>query len=257
MKILFRILTTFLILGFFASVAFGSGEGAATLYNQGNALYAKGDFEGALKSYRHALEQRVADPRLEQNIGSAYLRTGDVGRAIFHFERGLLLSPRNADLKFDLEHAKTLRLDEVPEDGLFVSRLFDGMVHWLTAGEWIGFFAGLFILVSVNLLLLLLVQGRARPVLFWCFVGLFGLLILFSPFIATSLYQNHFVEQGVVVGEKVQALTGPGEQSTEAFVVHAGMPCRILDQRTGWIRVGIETGLSGWVKADQVWALRF
>jgi hypothetical protein len=250
-------LTSLLLILLFASAAFASGEGAATLYNQGNALYAKGDFEGALKSYRHALEQRVADPRLEQNIGSAYLRTGDVGRAIYHFERGLMLEPRNDDLKFNLDYAKTLRLDEVPEGGLFVSKLFEKIVHWMTPGEWIGLFAILFVLVSVSLLLLMVVHGRARPVLFWSFVGLLGLLILISPFFATNLYQHHFVKRGIVVGEKVQALTGPGGQSTEAFVVHAGMPCRILERRSGWVRVGIPTGLSGWMKADQVRVLEF
>ena len=237
--------------------AIGSGEGAATLFNQGNAFYAKGDYASAVKSYAHALEQRVADPRLEQNIGSAYVKLGDVGRAIYHFERGLLLSPRDPDLRFNLEHAQSLRADEIPEDRMLLSRLFDRIVSGLTPGEWIGVEAVLFVFLFLLVILLMVIQGRAKPVLFWCAFSLAALHILIAPFCVTALYRAHATEPAVVVAEKLSARSGPGADQSEAFVVHGGMPCTILEHRAGWVKVTIATGLSGWMPEADVWPIRF
>ena len=247
-KIVFALCLIALLL---PGLCLASGEGAATLYNQGNALYAKGDYSGALKSYQYALDQRVADPRLEQNIGSAYLKLGRIGPAIYHFERGLLLDPRNDDLRHNLEYAKALRKDEIPSaGGQFLSDLFGKIVGEFTLGEWIAIFSVFFTFTFLTALLFLLIQGRARPPLMWILAASVALLFLVTPFTGSRLYRDRMENRAVIVADQVIARTGPGEKLKEAFIVHGGMPCKVVEQRNGWRRVGIATGIIGWVPAD-------
>lgn len=234
-----------------------SGEGAATLYNQGNAYYAKGDYKDALQSYKHALDQKVADPRLEQNIGSAYLKTGDIGQAVYHFQRGLLLTPRDGDLRHNLKHAQSLRKDEVPANGLFVSRLFTGIAGYFTTGEWIAIFAALFVTLNIALLLMIIIQGRARPVFIWLTIGFTVLVLLAAPFALSSVYSTQIEHNAIVVASKSQARSGPANDLSEAFVVHAGMPCTIEEQRANWALIQIPTGLSGWIPLKDIRVIRF
>lgn len=240
-----------------AQVVFASGEGAATLFNQGNDYYTKGDYDGALRSYKHALEQKVADPKLEQNIGSAYLKKGDIGQAIYHFERGLRLAPRDGDLRHDLKHAQSLRKDEVPENRVLVSRLFSGIVGWFTTGEWIAILASLFVVLNICLLVMMISQGRAHPVFIWLTIGFAVLVALAVPFSFSSLYSSHIEQQAVVVASKSQARSGPAKDLTEAFVMHAGMPCIVEERRAGWALIKIPTGLSGWVPLQDIRVIKF
>lgn len=234
-----------------------SGEGAATLYNQGNAFYAKGDYESAVKNYRHALDQRVADPRLEQNIGSAYLKAGDVGRAILHFERGLLLAPRDADLRYNLKHAQTLRLDEIPENALFVTRMFAWLLRSFTPGELVGAASAVFVVMCLALLLINVIQGRARPVVAWCAAGLALLFMLVAPLGVARLIGDARIVRAIVVAPEVAAHAGPGEKESEVFMVHAGMPCELSERRAGWVKATIATGLTGWMPRQSAMAIRF
>jgi tetratricopeptide (TPR) repeat protein len=250
-------LITICVLLALTGAAFGSGEGAATLYNQGNSFYTKGDFESALKNYRHALDQKVADPRLEQNIGSAYFKLGDVGRAIYHFERGLLLAPRDRDLRYDLDLAKQLRKDEMPEKPMGIASVFQTISGYFTVSEWIGILSVLFVMLGSGLFALLMVQGRAKPVLFWGCLGLVVLMLIPTPFAASSIYKSLFTQRGVILADSVNALSGPGKGQSEVFSAHGGTPCQILDRRMGYVRIFLPTGLNGWVPDASVGSIRF
>jgi tetratricopeptide (TPR) repeat protein len=253
-----RIGLILLILLAIAAPGWSSGEGAATLYNQGNALYAKGDFAGAVRSYEHALLQRVADPRLEQNLGSAYIKVGDVGNAIFYFERGLLLDPRNDDLQHDLDFAKALRKDEVPEhSGVFPFSLLTALLSHASTGEFVAFWTVLYLLLVGLVLALVYVQGRARPVLLTLAIVFGGLVLIATPFTSWKLYETHLVDRAIITADEVVARSGPGESNQEAFTVHGGMPCKVHDRRGGWASVTIATGLSGWVPDRAARSLSF
>lgn len=257
MKRALTILVAFLLVTAMAQNVAASGEGAATLYNQGNALYAKGDYQGAVKSYLHAIEQRVADPKLEQNIGSAYFKLDDPGMAIYHFERGLLLDPRDQDLRYNLKFAKLHRKDEIPAGDFFLSRWFEGITNYFTSKEFVAALSFFFIGLCLSLLLLIFVQGRARPALIWtaaCF-GFFLVLVL--PFGASKYYGENYIQRAVLVSKSVKAHSGPGQEQSEVFTAHAGMPCRILESRSGWERISIETGLTGWVSSKDIKTIRF
>ena len=251
-----RILLLIALMLALPSLVFASGEGAATLYNQGNALYAKGDYEGALKSYRHALEQHVADPRLEQNIGSAYLKLGDVGHAIFHFKRGLRMAPRDGDLRFDLAFAKDLREDEVPAEATYlVSSLFDSIMNMLTTGGWVLAATLFFVASMLALLIMLFVNGLPKMVLSIIAGGMAFLLLLTAPFVAARVYQEYIIDEGVIVAHQVTAHTAPQDSADEAFTVHGGMPCRIREVRGNWARVTLAIGIEGWLPASAVRSL--
>ncbi len=257
MKRALYILTLLFLLVITGQNALASGKGAATLYNQGNALYEKGDFDGALKSYSHALLQRVADPRLEQNIGSAYLKLGNIGMAIYHFERGLVLGPRDKDLKHNLKYAKLLRKDEIPEKDFFFYKWFTGVVNYFTSGEFLGVICFLFVTLSISLLLIIFIQGRLRPAIIWTGVCFALLLMVIAPFGATRFYKDHFIKTGVLVGETIIARSGPSDEQPEIFTAHGGMPCRVLESRGGWSRIAIKTGLMGWVLSKEAKVIEF
>lgn len=82
------------------------------LFHEGNSAYENGDYPAAIKAYEEALKQghTVA---VHFNLGNAYLKNEQPGLAVLHYERALLLDPRNPDVRANLD--ETLSQYHVPE----------------------------------------------------------------------------------------------------------------------------------------------
>ena len=57
--------------------------------NEALALERQGDYDAAITSYRLALRDHPADPRILQNLAIAFSRTGQVEDAIRHYRKAL------------------------------------------------------------------------------------------------------------------------------------------------------------------------
>ena len=66
---------------------------ADTTFNKANADYAAGHFPDAIVGYESLVKNRQWNPVLFYDLGNAYYRTGDFGRAILNYERALALDP--------------------------------------------------------------------------------------------------------------------------------------------------------------------
>ena len=82
---------------------------------------------------------------LYYNLGNAYLRSGQLGRAILNYKRAQILIPRDADLNFNLRYALDQAQDAISSDQNFLKQAF----FWLediTLRELMWGFAGLNVL---------------------------------------------------------------------------------------------------------------
>jgi Ca-activated chloride channel family protein len=71
----------------FAAAAAGPARAAEHPLVEGNRLYAKGDFRGAVRVYQEALKKSPDDPALLTNLGAALYRAGDFKAAEDAFAR--------------------------------------------------------------------------------------------------------------------------------------------------------------------------
>ena len=70
--------------------------------NEALALERQGDYDAALTSYRLALRDHPADPRVLQNMAIAYTKTSQVEEAIRHYRRVLEIDPGLAGAHYGL-----------------------------------------------------------------------------------------------------------------------------------------------------------
>jgi tetratricopeptide (TPR) repeat protein len=70
--------------------------------NEALALERQGDYDAALTSYRLALRDHPADPRVLQNIAIAFTKTSHYDEAIRHYRRALELDPELAGAHYGL-----------------------------------------------------------------------------------------------------------------------------------------------------------
>jgi len=101
------------IVSFLAATGWTAAETPEELFELGNAAYEDNRFAEAIEAYQTVARYGIRDPRLEYNLGNAYFRMGDLGRAILHYERARMLSPTDRDVRANLELARSRRFDRV------------------------------------------------------------------------------------------------------------------------------------------------
>ena len=100
-----------IILLFFSILAKSTAQDAIqlnTLFFQGNSFYQEERYSEAVKAYEQLVAMGVKSGPLYYNLGNAYFRIGTKGKAILNYERALQLLPRDADVKSNLDYARSL-----------------------------------------------------------------------------------------------------------------------------------------------------
>ena len=74
--------------------------------------YKAENFDAAITEFNKIVDAGIHNGKVFYNLGNAYLKNGDIGRAVFWFERAFKLMPHDPDLKFNLDYALSLVQDE-------------------------------------------------------------------------------------------------------------------------------------------------
>jgi tetratricopeptide (TPR) repeat protein len=219
-----------------------------------NQKYEAGEYSEAAAIYETILASGLHHSTVYYNLGNAYYKQGDIGRAILNYRRAQRLDPRDADVVANLNIARTQTVDKLdaPVEGGW-SNLVKFAAEWLTVGE-----AIVLALVLWQLIGLLALIALLRPVLRrWCAIGM-GVLAVFLAIglisIANRFYREQNYAPGVIVAEAIDVTSGPGtsNQYLIEFTVHAGAEVSLLESRPGWDRLALPGDLQGWAPAEAV-----
>jgi tetratricopeptide (TPR) repeat protein len=245
-----------------------------SLFVAGNAAYEAGDYLGAVDRYMAVRAAGVVDADLYYNLGNAWFKSGDLGRAVLWYERARRLDPRNPDVRANLAVVRSLLRDKdlAPREG----GLRGALTAWhrnLSVAESVAVASILYALLG---LIGVCAVFRQSSVVTWLYARvswlsparLFGLdmkqdfllaitvtFVLAAAFAGSSYRKIRGPEaraRGVVVAEEVSVFSAPSRDATVQFKVHEGTIVSLREARTGWVQVDLPGDLSGWVDTGSV-----
>ena len=234
------------------------GPAAADLMAEGNSRYDREEYAEAVQLYESLVGDGYHDTALYYNLGNAHLGNGDLGRAVLSYLRARELSPRDPDVRANLELARELTVDRIAaERGSILESVSYAGLRWLNRGE-LGLVAlGMWFVCGVAIGGLL--TWRAFPMR--NVARVFAYLVVAATVASSltflsTLYANPYDSAGVVIVDAVEVLDGPGWQYSEEFIVHSGAQVRMNDSRHGWVEVSLPGGeLQGWVPIHAIEAV--
>jgi cytochrome c-type biogenesis protein CcmH/NrfG len=95
-----------LAIGLFVGSSFGSGSksniNSASLVELGNAAFDSGSPKVAILAYEKALQINPNNPDVLTDVGTMYLRTGDLAKATASFRQAASQDPRHVKSRFNL-----------------------------------------------------------------------------------------------------------------------------------------------------------
>ena len=221
----------------------------------GNQSYEAGRYAEAIEMYEKIIATGVADSILYYNLGNAYFKHGDLGRAILNYRRAQRLNPRDTDIAANLAVARAQTVDqlEITAEGS-LTNLIQVAENWLTLYEASSLALFLWILLSF-LAIVAILSERLRRFSLWG-VAVLGLLLVIGLIsMANRFYTERTYPPAVVVIPEVDVTSGPGstEQYLVEFNLHTGAEVDLLESRPGWRRVALPgNDFQGWVPDEAI-----
>ena len=199
---------------------------------EADSAYVRGEYQQAITDYEALLKQG-GSAELYYNLGNAYYRTENITKAVLNYERALLLSPGDRDIRFNLQIARSKTIDKIV---------------WARVA-----------LISLTLVIVLLLVYLFASRIWLRKVGFFGGILLLAVFVFSNLFawqqkQNLLFRKGaIVVSPSVTVKSTPAKNGTDLFVLHEGTKVDITDaSMRGWLGIRIADGKEGWVERKQL-----
>jgi len=249
------IILAFLILLMTSSLALAQSPASPTeAMLVANQRYETGNYSEAIAGYEAIITAGVRNSDVYYNLGNAYFKQGDMGRAILNYRRAQQLDPPDADIAANLALARTQTVDklEVPPEGVLVN-IVEIAEEWLTLNQAAMLALSLWLLMCIAFIVAIF-QPRWRRLSAGIMAILAVFLLIGLISMANRLYKETEAPPVVIIAPEVDVTSGPGggDQYLVEFELHAGAEVRLLESRVGWRRITLPGNLEGWVPSEAV-----
>jgi tetratricopeptide (TPR) repeat protein len=219
-------------------------------FMKANQAYAQGHFVQAIDGYEGLVRSRQWSANLFYNLGNAYFRTGDFGRAILNYERALALERHHpeatANLQIARDETRALEMDQSWSERYLRSASSNQYSIMAAIAFWVG------VLCVIRRVFL---RRRSNMT-----VGLaiFSLLIFATSTFA--IYEFEYGSKGralaIVTGKDVQARLATADTANAVLALPPGSEIKILSTRGDWLYAALPSNLRGWVPAKDAEPVR-
>jgi hypothetical protein len=222
------------------------------VFQSANQFYAQGNFKQAAEEYHRIAELNFVNEIVYYNLANAYFKQNQIGRAILYYEKAHRLAPNDREITENLDLARARVVDKVEgQQEVFLERLLVGLTNLLPLNVETGLALTLFVMANLLFTMFLVVRSdRLRRTALIGSVTLLGLFLVVAASNAFRIYRVSTEVAAVVVAEKADVLSGPGQDNPTLFSVHEGLRVRVHNRLDQWAQISLENGWTGWIRAD-------
>ena len=83
------------------------------LFKEGNEKYKKGKYNDAIKYYELILSKGIRNGYVYYNLGNAYFKANNPGKAVLNLERAKIYLPSDADVNFNIRFTESRIVDTI------------------------------------------------------------------------------------------------------------------------------------------------
>jgi len=219
-------------------------------FDDANRFYEQGKYRDAIETYDGLLHSGTESAAIWFNLGNAHFKAGHVGEAIAAYRQAEALTPRDPDVRANLEFAQRQVTGPTLHRGVL-----EQAMEKLTVNEWT-------LLVTVPLWFWfgLMIAGQLKPKLrasLGKWIWSTGLAGLAGSVLLAVAYQQRFGHANVVVNSRDTVVRlGPFEESPSALTASDGAEFALHDAKADWYQISDGQKVLGWLKTNAVVVVR-
>ncbi|MBQ9261519.1 MAG: BatD family protein [Prevotella sp.] len=221
---------------------------------EADSAYVRGEYQQAIKDYEALLKQG-ASADLYYNLGNAYYRTENITKAVLNYERALLLSPSDRDIRFNLQMARSKTIDKItPEQEMFFITWYRSLINLASVDGWART-----ALIALALAIILALMYLFSERIWLRKVGFFGAIFLIAVFILSNVFAHQQKDLlinrrgAIVTAGAVTVKSTPDKKGADLFILHEGTKVTITDaSMKEWKGIRLADGKEGWIEAKLI-----
>lgn len=224
------------------------------LLKKAEAAYDSKNYKKAIECYELLVKEGYNSDKLHYNLGNAYYRNNQLGKAIYNYELAKKINPQEKDVLNNLTIAYSKTVDKIEtKENFFVSAVKSSLLCSCSTNTW----AWLSILALCLTLVFLycFIAGTSvsfkRISFFTALVFLIGFCITYS-FGFSALKDKQQTNFAIITAPQTKVFIEPTAASTSKFGLHEGTRVRLLELNADWVLIKLENGNEGWLKASDV-----
>lgn len=209
--------------------------------------YQQGDYEAAIAGFSDLAKSGVTNPKLYYNLGNAYLKQDDLGRAVLWYEKAAVLTPNDPDLRFNLAYARSLTKDVDAAPGGPLVRIFFFWRYQLSAAT----------IVMVAVICNLIFWGLAaayrftrRSILKTLAIVILVPTLVFALTAGFNFFADKRLQQAIILPDQISVRAGLEQTSTELFELHAGAKVSVIKRLNDYFQIRYSEDKLGWVPKE-------
>lgn len=224
------------------------------LQTKAEKAYANKNYQEAINAYEQLNKDGYSSYKLYYNLGNAYYKNNELGKAIYNYELANKLQPNNEDVKTNLRIANEKTIDEIEsKENFFLSAIKSGLVNALSTSGWAWLsIVSLIITLGLAFLFISSTQLNIKRISFFS-SAIFLLLFLGSMILGFSALKNkNQVKFAIILPKETNIKPEPIASSKSKFQLHSGTKVKVLETNDEWTNIKLENGNEGWVKTSDV-----
>ena len=247
MKKILTILVPILLVATVSSIAAPADD-----FNKANELYKQKEYDKAITLYRTILDQGIESAPIYFDLGNAYFKNGDLGRAILYYMKAKRLDPGNDDITNNLEFAR--QFTSIQMEGVQlnpINSFIESIIgpYRLDTLAWI---ASAFFILLIGFLAVRYGLGIAGPSI-KAGIVISLILLITASFVTTFKYRHDYLtRRAVLITDEAPVRSGPSDEMDVEIEGAPGLVVEILSQSGDYYNVLFENKRRGWIEKDLV-----
>ena len=232
------------------SIAFADND----LLKNAEKAYDEKKYRRAIESYEKLIGEGYTAYQLYYNLGNAYYRNNELGKAIYNYELARKLQPDDEDVRINLAIASSKTIDKIDsKENFFISAVKTNVLSSLSTRAW-AWITIAFVLVFSVLFFVYMSSGRLA-IKRASFIGAaFGLLAFTVTYMlgysaTQAKYENKFA---IILSRETRVMNEPTPAATSKFGLHEGTRVHVVDRNGDWLLIRLDNGNEGWLKLQDV-----
>ncbi len=237
-----------------ASCGYAICKDSKSLFQEANTHYSQQEYATAIKLWEDIITNGDQTSEVYYNLGNAYYKIGEIGKAVVNYERAKKLDPEDEDIDYNLKLAYKETIDKIePLPKVFYKEWWESMV----VSTSIDHRAILFVtLLWVTLVIFIVYKFTAvvivKKALF--FVLIISLLTSITLGYLTYVQNLHLSQhrEAIIINTSVYVKGSPDEDAQNVFMLHEGTKVEVLDAISDWRKIKIANGNVGWTMNSEL-----
>ena len=220
-----------------------------------DSAYAQERYDDATRIYLELVQSEGESAQIYYNLGNCYYRQDSIARAVLFYERALLLNPADADVRFNLDMARSKTVDRVAIGSeMFFVTTWRSLVLSLSMQHWAQVALASFLLMLIGVAVYLF-SPRLRSKKVGFVAAIILLIVCAVANIAAYTQRQHITRRtgAVIMAPSVVVKSTPSTSGTDLFILHEGTRVDIVDDTMrDWLEVRLSDGKQGWLQRAEI-----